>query len=79
MTTILTAMTRQRNGDKPELYWVHLRPSPDAQEQPRPIDGNTYYDLWRTYHGRASHIEDGYVAFDPDRPIELDDVMSEQR
>lgn len=78
MTTV-TAIMRQRNGERPELYWMFLRPSPDAQEQPRPIDGNTYYDLWRTYHGRATHIDGGYVAFDPDRPIEWGDVMPEER
>lgn len=78
MTTV-TAIMRQRNGERPATYWMFHRPSPAAAEQMRPIDGDTYYDLWHAYHKRAAHIDGGLVAFDPDRPIEWGDVMSEGR
>ena len=59
MTTV-TAIMRQRNGERPANYFMFYRPSPAADEEMQPIDG-------------------GLVAFDPDRPIEWEDVMNEQR
>ena len=78
MTTV-TAIMRQRNGERPATYWMFLRPSPDRAEEMQPITGDTYYDLWHAYHNRAVHIDGGLVAFDPDRPIQWDDVMPEGR
>ena len=75
----ITAILRQRNGERPPLYYIYTRPAPGAQEEMKAITGDTYYDLWHAYHKRAVNIDGGLVAFDPDRPILWDDVMLEQR
>ena len=76
---IVTAIMRYPNGQRPATCYAFTRPGLfDCEEMTR-IDSATYDALLTAGRDRVVAVDGISIGFDPDRPIEWDDVMPEGR
>lgn len=79
MSKVTSILCAHYDGiDRPPVYLAFVAGS-DGGETVNVIDRDAFIRLWKAGQTEADYTDENYMAFDPDHPIEWDDVMSESR